>query len=120
MSILLDHCTPRRYINLLRQWGYSAEIMTSYIAANAADPNVLALAQSLGAVLLTVDLDFANILYYPPQSHGGIIVLRYQTQDEVALDATLQQALADLYRPGLHQALVIVEPRRYRVRRAEQ
>ena len=118
MSVLLDHCTPRRYVKLLRQWGYSAELMTTYIAADAADPNVLALAQSLDAVLLTVDLDFANILHYPPQSHVGVIVLRYQVQDEAALDTTLQQAMTALYRPGLRQTLLIVEPRRYRIRRA--
>ena len=120
MSILLDHCTPRRYAKLLREWGYTAEVLTSYLAADTADPDVLALAQSLDAVLLTVDLDFANILHYPPQSHNGIIVLRYQTQDEVALDATLQQAFVDLYRSGFDQTLVIVEPRRYRVRRTER
>jgi predicted nuclease of predicted toxin-antitoxin system len=117
MSILLDHCTPRRYAKLLRQWGYSADLITTYIAADAADPNVLALAQSLDAVLLTVDLDFANILHYPPQSHVGVIVLRYQVQDEAAVDSTLLQALADLYRSGLRQTLLIVEPHRYRIRR---
>jgi len=75
------------------------------------------LAQSLDAILLTVDLDFANILHYPPQSHAGVIVLRYHIQDEVALDTTLQQALNDLYRSGLRQTLLIVDPRRYRIGR---
>ncbi len=118
MSVLLDHCTPRRYAKLLRQWGYSAELLSTYIAADSTDPNVLALAQSLDAVLLTVDLDFANILHYPPQSHAGVIVLRYQIQDEAALDTTLRQALSDLYRSGLRQTLLIVDPRRYRIRRS--
>lgn len=45
MSVLLDHCTPRRYANLLRRWGYSAELLSTYIAADSTDPNVLALAQ---------------------------------------------------------------------------
>jgi hypothetical protein len=48
---------------------------------------------------------------------GGIIVLRYQPEDEAEIDASLKTALHDLYRDDLNQTLVIVSPGRYRVRR---
>lgn len=70
----------------------------------------------MDAVLLTVDLDFASILTYPPANYGGIIVMRYQPQTEAELDTTLKAALADLYRDDLRGTLIIVLPGRYRVR----
>ena len=82
MTIVLDHCVPRRYQRLLSGWGYEAELSSAHIPQDAPDTDVIALAQRLEAVLLTVDLDFANILDYPPADYGGIIVLRYQIADE--------------------------------------
>lgn len=117
MSILIDHCVPRKYLRLLKSWGYDATILSQHIPADSDDPDVLKLAQTLDAILLTVDLDFSNILNYPPHNHAGIIVMRYEAKDERGLTRTLRTALHDLYRDDLRGALVIVEPRRYRVRR---
>lgn len=114
--ILLDHCVPRRYLHLLHEWDYDAVLMTDHIPADAPDPDVLALAEELDAVLLTVDMDFANILDYPPTDYGGLVVMRYRIEDEAELDETLKTALADLYRDDLRGVLVIVVPGRYRVR----
>ncbi len=117
MTILLDHGVPRRYLRLLGEWGYAATVSSRHIAADAADVDVIALAQVLDAALLTVDLDFASVLDYPPAHYGGIIVLRYKPQDEGRVDQTLQRALSDLYREQLRGILVIVGPGRYRIRR---
>lgn len=118
MSILLDHCVPRKCLHLLTSWGYDAHVMTEYIAADSGDADVLRLAQKLDAVLLTVDLDFSSILNYPPEDYPGLIVMRYEARDENALTATLQQALSDLYRDDLRSALVIITPKRYRIRQS--
>lgn len=114
--ILLDHCVPRRYLRLLHEWGYTAALMSAHIPADAPDADVMALAGKLDAALLTVDLDFANILDYPPADYGGIVVMRFQIEDEAELDVTLKSALDDLYRDGLRGVLVIVSSGRYRVR----
>jgi predicted nuclease of predicted toxin-antitoxin system len=114
--ILLDHCVPRRYLHLLHGWGYAAEPIGAHIALDSPDADVIALANQLDAVLLTTDLDFANILDYPPQQYGGIVILRYRLEHEAELDAALKAALDDLYRDRLRGALVIVAPGRYRIR----
>jgi predicted nuclease of predicted toxin-antitoxin system len=114
--ILLDHCVPRRYLALLTEWGYQAQISTVYLPADASDAQVIALVQKLDAVLLTFDLDFANLLEYPPKDYAGIVVLRDATEDEALLDQTLKVALNDLYREGLRGVLVIVSAERYRMR----
>lgn len=116
MTILLDHCVPRRYLKLLHQWGYQAELTIAHIAPDAKDVDVIALAIKLDAALLTIDLDFANILNYPPANYAGLVVMRYEVKDESIIDTTLKTALDDLYREALRGTLVIISSGRYRVR----
>jgi predicted nuclease of predicted toxin-antitoxin system len=118
MSVLLDHNVPRKCARLLQEWGYESSVLDEHIAADAGDAEVIKLAQELDAVLQTADLDFASILDYPPADYAGIVVMRYEAADEAGITATLKQALIDLYRDDLRGALVIVEPQRYRIRRA--
>jgi predicted nuclease of predicted toxin-antitoxin system len=40
------------------------------------DPAILARAQAMDAVLVTADLEFANLLRFPLGSYAGIIVTR--------------------------------------------
>jgi predicted nuclease of predicted toxin-antitoxin system len=117
MSILIDHCVPRKFHRLLSGRGYPASLLAEHGAPDTPDLDVIALAQTLDAALLTVDLDFANILNYPPGDYVGIIVMRYEADQEAQLITSLQQALEDLYRDPLRGVLVIVEPLRYRIRR---
>lgn len=117
MSILIDHCVPGVFLRVRREWGFEANSLKKYINPDADDPDVISLAQSLDAVLLTVDMDFSNILNYPPQNYQGIVVIRYQAEQEEESIATLKSALHDLYRDELRKALVVITANRYRVRR---
>lgn len=117
MNILLDHCVPRRYLRLIQSWGHTATSLSQHLVPDVDDTVVIALAEKLDAVLLTIDLDFANILDYPPADYGGIIVMRYSVADEAAIDQTLKSALEDLTQADLQGALVIISVHRYRIRR---
>lgn len=117
MKFLLGACVPRRYLRLLREWGYSAELATAELSPDAPDLAVLALAQQQDAILLTVDLDFADIRAYPPADYQGILVMRYTATDEAQMDTSLQTVLRDLTREELRGVLVIVTPTHYRVQR---
>jgi predicted nuclease of predicted toxin-antitoxin system len=120
MAILLDHCVQRKFLRLLISWGYEASLLQDHIKPDAADTDVIEVAQQLDAVLLTEDMDFANILDYPPQDYVGIIVIRYQAKNETASTDTLKQALDDLYRDDLRGALVIIDENDCRVRRGQE
>jgi predicted nuclease of predicted toxin-antitoxin system len=117
MSVLLDHCVPRKYQRLLRDWGYDVHLLHNHIQPDSNDSDVLHLAKTLDSVLLTVDMDFSNILTYPPDQFGGIIVLRYQAKRESENILTLRRVLQDLYRDGLRGTLVVIDINRYRLRR---
>ncbi|MBN1285889.1 MAG: DUF5615 family PIN-like protein [Anaerolineae bacterium] len=116
--ILLDHCTPRKFAALLRQQGYTVTTVIKHIPADSGDSKVLALAHSLDAVLLTVDMDFSNILEYPPDTLlSGIIVLRVSLATEQAVIQQLLECLKHLHPDGLRKSLIVINARSYRIRR---
>jgi predicted nuclease of predicted toxin-antitoxin system len=114
--ILVDHCVPRIFHRFVKEWGYPATLLHEHISPNSPDPDVLAITQQLDAVLLTADMDFSNILRYPPRDYKGIIVIRYQAQDEGKSLITLKQVLQDLYRDQLRGVMVTITAGRYRIR----
>jgi predicted nuclease of predicted toxin-antitoxin system len=119
MTLLVDQCVPRKFLKLLIVWGYTASLVQDHISHNSDDSSVLALAQNLDAVLVTIDMDFSNILNYPPQNYQGIIVIRYQAEDEEEVSKALKEVLETHYRDSLRKTLIIITRDRYRVRREE-
>jgi len=67
-------------------------------------------------VLLTLDLDFANILAYPPEAHAGIVVLRLINQSRAWLLRVIKQAIAALETERVAGRLWVIEDNRIRVR----
>src|SRR5882757_11562600 len=67
-------------------------------------------------VLMTLDLDFANVQAYPPKSHPGIVVFRPESQDKPTLIALLKRLLPVLLQLSPKHQLWIVEPDRIRYR----
>ena len=90
--------------------------------AHAPDTAIAAHARSHHAVIVTRDVDFADIRNYPPQEFNGIIVLR-MPDDAVAqtivnlLERFLKQTELSARLPG---HLVILETDRVRFRLALQ
>lgn len=66
--------------------------------------------------LVTLDLDFADIVMYPPENYEGIIVFRLTRQDAAHVVSRIDQILDDLSRLELQKHLVIVDDYRIRYR----
>lgn len=69
-----------------------------------------------GLVLVTLDLDFANIQVYPPDRTSGIMVFRVSDQSKPRLLEVLKQTLPLLGSEQIEQRLWIVEDSRVRIR----
>ena len=82
LRFFIDQCVPRLVSNSLRDAGLEVELLRSHLSINAKDPIVIACAQSLDAVLVTLNGDFADIINYPPASFGGIIALQIKNHPE--------------------------------------
>ncbi len=77
----------------LREAGFEAETVQDESLSGAADEILADHARSEARVLVTLDLDFANIQAYPPDRHAGIIVLRLNGQDKAAVLALLRRVI---------------------------
>lgn len=82
LRLFMDQCVPRSVSESLRNAGHLVDLLRSHLPINAKDPEVIARAQSLEAVLVTLNGDFANMINYPPARFGGIIALQVKNHPE--------------------------------------
>jgi len=76
VPFLIDANLPRSVVALLKSLGHDVEFARDIGLADAPDRDIATRAKRTGAVLLTRDLDFANIRQYPPEDYPGLVVLR--------------------------------------------
>ena len=119
MRLFIDQCVPRSVSDSLRNGGHAVELLRSHLPINAKDPDVIACAQSLGAVLVTLNGDFADIINYPPADFGGIIGLQVRNHPESlpAIVIRLLTYLGEHPEPGHWTGkLFLVEVHRIRIK----
>ena len=66
MKIKLDENLPAALANLLRVAGHDAMTVSEVLLGGGEDPRILHAAASEQRLLMTFDLDFADIRRYPP------------------------------------------------------
>jgi predicted nuclease of predicted toxin-antitoxin system len=116
-SFLVDEDMPRSTARVLRQAGYEAEDVRDLGLGGHIDDEVFEVAQSRGAVLVSRDLGFTNILRFPLGTHAGIIVIRVRSDvPPPRVNLELLTALSELPTENLRGLLVIVQLGRRRVR----
>jgi predicted nuclease of predicted toxin-antitoxin system len=117
-KFLVDEDMSRSTAVVLRQAGHEAEDVRDVGLRGHSDQEVFDRAQAQGAILVTADKDFANILRFPLGSHAGIIVSRVPDRlPTQRVNEELLQALGRLKGQDLKGTLVIVEIGRIRIRR---
>jgi len=115
---LVDEDMPRSTSVVLREAGHEVEDVRDAGLRGCTDEEVIAYARARGAVLITADKGFANILRFPLGTHAGILVQRMPNELSVPeLNRRLLQALMRMEGEDLRGLLIIVEPHRIRIRR---
>ncbi|MDE2475141.1 MAG: DUF5615 family PIN-like protein [Alphaproteobacteria bacterium] len=76
MRFLVDANLPRSIVPLLLKRGHDVEFARDSGLAAASDQDIATRAKLTDAVLLTRDLDFADIREFPPEDYAGLVVLR--------------------------------------------
>lgn len=67
---------------LLRDAGYDATTVVNQGFGGSGDPGIASLCRNEDRVLVTLDMDFADIRTYPPDQCSGLIVVRLRKQDQ--------------------------------------
>ena len=75
MNFVADECVPESIIARLRIDGHTVHTIRD-TNGGATDPNVLAIAVSQQAVLLTQDKDFGELVFRLQLNHCGIVLIR--------------------------------------------
>jgi predicted nuclease of predicted toxin-antitoxin system len=120
LRFFADHCVPNAVIHTLRAAGHEVRILKEHIPRDSDDPIVIAKAQELEAILVSLNGDFADIVAYPPSIYKGIIALQVKDHPEV-IPALLQRLMTYLSaHPEMSDyegQLLVVEAHRIRIRR---
>ena len=112
----LDENLPRDAGALLRNAGHDVRTVFEEHLGGGIDSQVLNACRNEARVLVTFDLDFADIRLYPPASHPGIWVLRPVSQSIANTVTLLRGALTLLEKETPQKRLWIIEHGRVRIR----
>lgn len=86
----------------------------------SADNDLAAICRREGRVIVTQDLDFSNIVAFPPEDHAGIIVFRLHDPSRRSLLAAIRRLLPMLASEPLSGQLWTVDDVGVRIRPGEQ
>jgi len=116
MKIKLDENMPIAFATLLRSDGHDTATVSEENLSGAEDNSILKRATEEGRILMTLDIDFADIRSFPIGSHAGVIVFRLNDQRWAALKEPAERLLASGLLPRLQRGLAIVDEKRIRIR----
>lgn len=120
MRLKLDENLPTDLATELAGRGHDADTVVDEDLAGQPDPVIVAAATDAQRILLTLDRGIGDLRRYPPGSHAGVVVLRPASQDPASVLDLVDRLLDTHDLRDLAGCVVIVEPRRVRIRRAEQ
>lgn len=116
MKLKIDENLPIEAADLLREAGHDAVTVLEQRLGGAADPVIATICESETRVLVTLDVDFADIRAYPPADYPGLIVLRLNQQGKPHVLEILRRLVFVLAEETPEGHLWIVEQDRIRVR----
>lgn len=119
VRFLADHCISNFIVQTLREAQHEILCLRDLLPVESTDAAVIAKAQDVDAILLSLNGDFADIVTYPPKRYKGIVALQLRNHPEI-LSRVLDRLNAYLkLHPAMehyHGKLFVVEVDRIRVR----
>ncbi len=106
-------------MDALRAAGHEVLRLKEYMPTESPDLSVIAKAQGLQAILLSLNGDFADIVAYPPGQFGGIVALQVRDHPEITsviLDRLLAYLATHPRQEEYRGKLLLVRPHRLRIR----
>jgi predicted nuclease of predicted toxin-antitoxin system len=117
VNFKIDENLPKDVGILLENAGHDAVTVLDQKMQGVGDPRLATLCRTENRVLLTLDIDFADIRTYPPAEYAGLIVLRLRFQDKTHVLDVVRRLLHNLpQHTKLDGMLWIVDEHRIRER----
>jgi len=118
MRFLLDADVPRSSTRVFRRLRHEVQDVRDISLGDATDQEIAKYAKQNNLILVTRDIEFANILRYPMGSHVGIVVLRLPfdfTSEQI--NSVLNDFIKSVKIEELVNNITIIELGKYRIRR---
>ena len=119
LRFFTDHCVPKAVAESLGHAGHEVLLLKEHIPIGSEDPVVIAEAQKLSAILVSLNGDFSDIVTYPPSLYKGIISLQARNHPETFPFITQRLMTYLSSHPNMvdyEGRLLLVEPHRIRIR----
>lgn len=117
MKFIIDADVPRSVSKLLSSKAHDVLDIRDVEPFDVSDSAVFNLAKAQGRILITRDLDFSNILLYPPPDNAGIIVLRTHLLSVAEMLEIVTDLLDRVPEKDFLGSLTVVRKGRYRIHR---
>ena len=115
-----DQCVPAEITETLPRHGHHVTLLREVLPIRSPDPVVIAKARELGAILLSLNGDFSDIVAYPPADYLGIVAIQLHNHPEI-IPRLMERLVAFLdghpAQDFFHGKLFLVEVHRIRIRR---
>jgi predicted nuclease of predicted toxin-antitoxin system len=120
MKFKLDENFGSRTQHLFQAYGHDAQTVRMQGLQGSPDAHLFEVCRVEQRCLVTLDLDFADVLRFPPSLTNGIVVIRLPRNPSLALlEQLVSQFLQTLTHMPIERRLWIVEPSRIRVHESE-
>jgi len=119
LRFFADHCVSNLIMESLAVAGHEVLRLKDHMPAESPDSAVIAKAQELGAILLSLNGDFGDIVAYPPARFGGIIALQILNHPEITsllLERLKRYLEVHAHMEDYRGKLITVDAARIRVR----
>ena len=116
MKFKVDENLPLQVAEVLRQRSHDVFTVREQGLGGSSDLSVFRACLEEERALVTLDIDFADMRTYPPETTAGIIVLRLQRQDKGTVIQVLNRVCVLLESEPLFGLLWIVEEDKVRIR----
>lgn len=116
MLFKIDESLHEEVAELLRQHGHDAASVYDQQMQGHTDEEIAAACKRERRAMVTQDLDFSNIVAFPPENYAGIIVLRLHDPSRPSTIAALKRLLPLLATESLSGCLWTVDDVGMRIR----
>jgi predicted nuclease of predicted toxin-antitoxin system len=119
LRFLADHCISNSIVQTLRDAGHAVLRLRDVLPVESPDRVVIAKAQEIDAILLSLNGDFADIVTYPPKKYKGIVALQMRNHAEILEHLMARFAGYLRVQPAMEHyraKLLVVEVNRIRIR----
>lgn len=115
MRFKIDKSLHLEIADFLRGRGYDALTVFDQGFQGRSDRDIADLSQSEGRILISLDLDFSNILMFPPEKYPGLIVLRLRKKSRSAIRRVVARVIEHVDKEPLAGRLWVVDEHRIRI-----